>query len=81
MADPSAGGARVTLVPDVLEGALPGDVTLSEQDRPILRTARATAATHLLTGDWKYFGPYFGDTAGLRIEPPGAYLVHDQAQA
>jgi len=66
--------AALEIVPDTLHGELPGGVTLPEKDRPILLTALAAGATHLLTGDWTHFGPYFGLVAGLRIEPPGAYL-------
>jgi len=67
----------VEIVPDVLQGELPGGVRLPEKDRPILLTALAADATHLLTGDWKHFGPHFGLAAGLRIEPPGEYIARE----
>jgi uncharacterized protein len=61
--------------------ATPGDppLTLSsdlaEKDRPILAMAVAAQATHLITGDVRHFGRYYGQTvAGVRILPPAAYL-------
>ena len=54
---------------------LPAGVELPPKDRPILSSAVATKATHLLTGDFQHFGPYFGRTvAGVLILPPGEYL-------
>ncbi|HXM67923.1 MAG TPA: PIN domain-containing protein [Candidatus Acidoferrum sp.] len=56
------------------EKALPR-VLLPEKDRPILLAAFAARATHLLTGDVKHFGPYFGTKImGIAIMLPGAYL-------
>jgi uncharacterized protein len=50
-------------------------IDLAEKDRPILAMAVATRATHLLTGDVRHFGRYYGQTvAGVRILPPAAYL-------
>jgi predicted nucleic acid-binding protein len=57
------------------EKALPRSVLLPEKDRPILLAAIEARATHLLTGDVKHFGPYFGTKImGIAIMPPGAYL-------
>jgi uncharacterized protein len=54
---------------------LPSGVILPQKDRPILSAAIRAGATHLLTGDVRHFGPYFGQTlAGVRILPPGDYL-------
>ena len=54
---------------------LTGPIELAEKDRPILAMAVAARATHLLTGDVRYFGRYYGQTvAGVRIVPPAAYL-------
>jgi predicted nucleic acid-binding protein len=65
---------------DVL-AATPGDppatvpIELAEKDRPILAMAVAARATHLLTGDVRHFGRYYGQTvAGVRILAPAAYL-------
>jgi uncharacterized protein len=54
---------------------LTGPLDLAEEDRPILAMAVAARATHLLTGDVRPFGHYYGQTmAGVRILPPAAYL-------
>jgi uncharacterized protein len=59
----------------------PGDppiavpIELAEKDRPTLVMAVAAWATHLLTGDVRHFGRYYGQTvAGVHILPPAAYL-------
>jgi uncharacterized protein len=54
---------------------LTGPLDLAEKDRPILAMAIAARATHLLTGDVRHFGRYYGQTvAGVLILPPAAYL-------
>lgn len=54
---------------------LPPAVELPENDRPILAAAIGAQATHLLTGDVKAFGKYYGQTVeGVLILPPAAYL-------
>lgn len=51
--------------------ALPEDVHLPEKDRPILRAALRSNATHLVTGDRTHFGPYFGEEIeGIRVVRP-----------
>ena len=41
---------------------------------PILLAAIDGGATHLLTGDWEHFGPYFRqEIAGVLILPPAEY--------
>lgn len=66
---------RVTRVPTAV--MLPRDLSgidLPEKDRPILGSALHCGATHLITGDWKHFGPYFGVRVhGLLILPPAMY--------
>jgi predicted nucleic acid-binding protein len=53
---------------------LPRGVQLPEKDLPILLAAIDAGATHLLTGDWEHFGPYFRQTiAGVLILPPAEY--------
>ena len=54
---------------------LPDAVDLSEKDVPILQAAIAAEASHLITGDRKDFGPYFGEKLrGVRITTPREYL-------
>ena len=54
---------------------LPTAIELPVKDRPILAAAIAAKATHLLTGDIKHFGRYFGRSiAGVLILPPADYL-------
>ncbi len=49
-------------------------VMLPPDDRPILRAAVAAKATHLLTGNHRDFGPYYGrHIAGVLILPPSEY--------
>ena len=53
---------------------LPVDVVLPAKDRPILLAAIASGATHLLTGDSRHFGPYFGQMIeGVMILSPADY--------
>jgi uncharacterized protein len=68
--------ARLELVdaPPVGGGTL-GDISLPEKDRPILLAAIAARATHLITGDFRHFGPFFGKSVrGILILPPADYL-------
>ena len=54
---------------------LPSGVNLPDKDRPILLAAIRARATHLLTGDGKHFGEYYGQTVeGVHILQPAAYL-------
>jgi uncharacterized protein len=54
---------------------LPRGISLPEKDVPILLAAFAARATHLLTGDVRDFGSYFGKKIeGVRIILPGEYL-------
>jgi predicted nucleic acid-binding protein len=58
-----------------LELHLPPTIDLPEGDRPILIAAINARATHLLTGDTKDFGRYYGQTLeGVLILPPAMYL-------
>lgn len=48
---------------------------LPAKDMPILMAAIQARATHLLTGDVRHFGPYFGrQVEGVLILLPGEYL-------
>ena len=50
-------------------------VTLPEKDIPILLAAIEARSTHLITGDLRHFGPYFGKTlAGILVLSPADYL-------
>ena len=53
----------------------PPDIGLAEKDLPILAAALAVQATHLLTGDVRHFGRYYGRrVGGTLILPPATYL-------
>jgi predicted nucleic acid-binding protein len=53
---------------------LPRGIRLPEKDLPILLAAIDGEATHLLTGDWEHFGPYYRqEVAGVLILPPAEY--------
>ena len=54
---------------------LPVGVSVPEKDEPILRAAMEAQATHLITGDIRHFGPYFGKAiGGVLIMSPSEYL-------
>ena len=54
---------------------LPDAASLPGKDVPILLAAIEARATHLLTGDVRHFGPYFGKRLeGVAIMLPGEYL-------
>jgi uncharacterized protein len=60
-------------------GNLPSDVirnaNLPEKDQPILAAAIHAQATHLLTGDRRHFGDYYGKRiGGVLIQPPAQYV-------
>ena len=64
---------RIVATPAVAE--VPKGIELREKDRPILASALASGATHLVTGDLRDFGPYFGKRVGrLRIVAMREYL-------
>ena len=49
---------------------------LADKDRPVLLAAIGVGATHLLTGDFRHFGPYYGKRIeGVLVLPPGGYLA------
>jgi uncharacterized protein len=55
--------------------AIRREVDLPEKDWPILDGAIAAEATHLITGDLRHFGRYFGKQIhGIRVVPPADYL-------
>ena len=64
----------VKLVP-APDPQLPCPVELPPGDRLVLLAAAAAQATHLLTGNTKHFGPYYGRRIlGVRILRPADYL-------
>jgi hypothetical protein len=65
----------VRVVHEAPDRPLPPDVDLPGKDRPILLAAVQAGATHLLTGDVRHFGPFFGrEVLEVMILPPGRYL-------
>ena len=68
--------AGLEIVPDVASGDVPSGVTLPAKDVPILLSAVAAGATHLLTGDRAHFGPYFGRrVADVLVQRPADYVA------
>jgi uncharacterized protein len=71
---------QIADVPSSLAPAIDQDVLgalalLPAKDRPILLGAIEVGATHLLTGDLKHFGSYFGKTVGgVLVLRPAQYL-------
>ena len=48
---------------------------LPDKDRPILLAAIGVGATHLLSGDFRHFGPHYGKRIeGVLVLSPGEYL-------
>ena len=61
------------LVPESPADRCPID--LADKDRPVLTAAMAAGATHLITGDSRHFGRYYGTTVGgVTIMRPASYL-------
>ncbi len=52
---------HLLVLPERREQNLPQGIDLAEKDKPILATALAAGATHLLTGDRRHFGNHFGN--------------------
>jgi hypothetical protein len=68
----------VRLVPD-LPHDLPEGLTVRGKDTPIVMAALAAGATHLITGDRRDFGPYYGKKlGGMRVLPPRDYLARTE---
>lgn len=71
-----------TLMPHTWESTkLPEDIVLPQKDVPILQAAIQARAEVLLTGDGAHFGRYYRRTiAGVRVLPPGEYLLETRSQ-
>jgi predicted nucleic acid-binding protein len=66
---------RVLHLFDAVAGKIPREISLPEKDVPIMLAAIEAHATHLLTGDVRHFGRYFGKRiGGILITLPAAYL-------
>lgn len=53
----------------------PEGLSLPEKDWPILLAALEAQAPHLISGDFRHFGPYFGRTMeGILVRSPAKYL-------
>lgn len=60
---------------DAANRELPPGIALPDKDVPILLAAIEAQATHLLTGDIRHFGSYFGKAIGkILIITPSDYL-------
>jgi uncharacterized protein len=67
--------ARRVRLFDAAVRELPSGLALPEKDTPILLAAIEAEATHLITGDVRHFGPYFGkQVEGILILSPSEYL-------
>lgn len=63
-----------TVPPSLREG-----IELPEKDWPIVAGALEARATHLVTGDVRDFGPYFGrHILGVLVLSPGRYLARSR---
>ncbi len=57
------------------DAPIPAGVQLPGKDHPILKAAIAAEATHLITGDVRDFGRYFGRRiAGVLVVTPADFL-------
>lgn len=64
---------EIIATPDGL--LLPSNLILPEKDIPILCAAIHGNASYLITGDFRHFGPYFGETIqGVKIITPRDFL-------
>jgi predicted nucleic acid-binding protein len=67
--------ARQVQLLDAIPRDLPAELSLPDKDVPIFRSAIEARATHLITGDIRHFGPYFGrQIEGILILAPADYL-------
>ncbi len=73
--------AQIRLVAGV-PADIPGGIELPEKDLPIIVAAAAARCTHLLTGDSRHFGAYYGkDILGVTVLTPAQYLQNRMDRA
>ncbi len=71
---PAAAFPLEMYTPERPQGELAILAKLPDNDRPIRWAAISVRATHLLSGDFKAFGRFYGQTInGVTIMPPAAY--------
>ena len=69
------GSVEVVLTAAPTDRPLFSTMELADKDRPVLLAAIGVGATHLLTGDFRHFGPLYGKRIeGVLILSPGEYL-------
>jgi uncharacterized protein len=69
------GSVEVVLTATPTDQPLFSTMELADKDRPVLLAAIGVGATHLLTGDFRHFGPYYRQRIeGVLVLPPGEYL-------
>ena len=69
----------IRVVPDAPSRLLPEEVSIRGKDVPIVAAAISARATHLITGDRRDFGPYFGKQLGrMHVLPPRDYLAQPE---
>jgi uncharacterized protein len=73
--------ARRVRLFDAAPRKLPSGLSLPEKDTPIMLAAIEAQATHLITGDVRHFGPYFGkQIEGILILSPSEYFKTHRRQ-
>ena len=61
---------------DAAPHELPTGLLVPEKDAPIVLAAIEARATHLITGDFRHFGPHFGSAfEGILVLTPAQYLA------
>lgn len=61
---------------DASNRPFPRGIALPDKDKPIFLAAVEAHCTHLLTGDLRHFGPYFGKAIeGILVLTPSDYLA------
>jgi uncharacterized protein len=62
-------------VPDSVRDSVLAEITLPRKDLPIIGGALAAGCSHLITGDVRHFGRYFGKHIGpVLVLPPADYI-------
>jgi uncharacterized protein len=70
------GSVEVVLAAVPTDRPLFSTMELADKDRPVLLAAIGVGATHLLTGDFRHFGAFYGRRIeGILVLPPREYLA------